>query len=345
MVSRMPRRLIERATMERDTHMKKRWKREKARREQDPAREGVPKMGLKERLLLVAPDTVAGALLLCLPIVVIVLYSFWTTNLATFTVEPLFTLQNFQDIMQPIYLQALGRSVLITLLTVTGCIVLGFPLAYFISRAPGKLQMVLLLAVMIPFWTSFVVRTYAWLTLLSPSGTVTQMLAFLGVVAPETDLRYTQIAITVGMIYTYLPMMVLPLFATLEKLDSNLLAAAADLGKSSAKTFFSIVVPQAKSGVAAGCLLVAIPALGEYTIPAILGGGKTLMIGNVIASEFTTTGNYSRGAALAVVLLVIVLAVIAVVQVAALRKRRAARAALLSGTGEEKARDRGASDE
>lgn len=296
--------------------------------------EGVPKMGLRERVLLVAPDTAAGVLLLCLPLAVIVLYSFWTTDLATFSVEPVWTLQNFQDIMQPIYLQALGRSLLITVLTVVGCILLGFPLAYFISQAPGKLQMALLLAVMIPFWTSFVVRTYAWLTLLAPSGTVTQMLAFLGIVSPGADLRYTQIAITVGMIYTYLPMMILPLFATLEKLDPNLLAAAADLGKSSSKTFFTVVVPQARAGVAAGCLLVAIPALGEYTIPAILGGGKTLMIGNVIASEFTTTGNYSRGAALAVVLLVIVLAAIVVTQVMSYRRRRLDAADRLSATGE-----------
>lgn len=278
-------------------------------------------MGLKERVLLIVPDATANVLLLVVPLAVILLYSVWTTNMTTFTVEPVFTIENFESIMQPIYVQALGRSALITILTVLGCIALGFPLAYFISQAPKKLQMALLLAVMIPFWTSFVVRTYAWLTLLAPSGTVTQMLAFLGIVAPDADLRYTQFAITIGMIYTYLPMMVLPLFATLEKLDTNLLAAAADLGKSSVKTFFSVVVPQARSGIAAGCLLVAIPALGEYTIPAILGGGKTLMIGNVIASEFTTTGNYSRGAALAAVLLLLVLAIIVVVQIASRRKK------------------------
>lgn len=320
-------------------------KRGGSRRAEAASTERVSKMGLKERVLLVVPDTAAGMLLLCLPLVVIILYSFWTTDLATFTVEPVWTLQNFQDIMQPIYLQALGRSLLITVATVVGCILLGFPLAYFISQAPGKLQMLLLLAVMIPFWTSFVVRTYAWLTLLAPSGTVTQMLSFLGIVSSDADLRYTQVAITIGMVYTYLPMMILPLFATLEKLDPNLLAAAADLGKSPTKTFFSIVVPQAKAGVAAGCLLVAIPALGEYTIPAILGGGKTLMIGNVIASEFTTTGNYSRGAALAVVLLVIVLAVIAVTQVIAYRRRRVEAADRLSATGEQKIVEKEADDE
>lgn len=298
--------------------------------------DGHPKMGLRERVLLLVPDSAAGLFFLFAPLVMILLYSIWTTDLATFTVVPQFTLENFADIMQPIYLQALGRSLVITVTTVIGCVVLGFPLAYFISQSKGKLQILLLLAVMIPFWTSFVVRTYAWLTLLAPTGTVTQMLAAIGLVAQGTDLRYTQTAITIGMIYTYLPMMILPLYATLEKLDSNLLAASADLGKSSVKTFFSIVVPQAKSGVAAGCLLVAIPALGEYTIPAILGGGKTLMIGNVIASEFTTTGNYSRGAALAAVLLILVLIVIAIAQFASWRKSRKAREAALKSTAEVK---------
>jgi len=262
----------------------------------DPQDAPARRMGSRERILLILTDT------------------------ATFTVKPLFTMENFQSIMQPIYLQALGRSVLITVSTVIGCILLGFPLAYFISQSPKKLQMALLLAVMVPFWTSFVVRTYAWLTLLAPSGAVTQFLSLVGIVSPDADLRYTQTAITIGMIYTYLPMMVLPLFATLEKLDPNLLAASADLGGSSVRTFFSVVVPQARSGIAAGCLLVAIPALGEYTIPAILGGGKTLMIGNVIASEFTTTGDYSRGAALAAILMIAVLLVVVGMQIAARKK-------------------------
>jgi ABC-type spermidine/putrescine transport system permease subunit I len=286
----------------------------------DPQDAPARRMGSRERILLILPDTAANVLLLILPLAVILLYSVWTTDTATFTVKPLFTMENFQSIMQPIYLQALGRSVLITVSTVIGCILLGFPLAYFISQSPKKLQMALLLAVMVPFWTSFVVRTYAWLTLLAPSGAVTQFLSLVGIVSPDADLRYTQTAITIGMIYTYLPMMVLPLFATLEKLDPNLLAASADLGGSSVRTFFSVVVPQARSGIAAGCLLVAIPALGEYTIPAILGGGKTLMIGNVIASEFTTTGDYSRGAALAAILMIAVLLVVVGMQIAARKK-------------------------
>lgn len=280
------------------------------------------KMSLKERIALIVPDSALNLLILVIPLACVVLYSVWTTDLDTFEVVPVFTLDNFASIMQPIYLQALGRSLLITLLTVVGTVVLGFPLAYFISRAPGKLQMVLLLLVMIPFWTSFVVRTYAWVSLLGPSGQVNQLLTILHVIPAGTDLRYTTAAITIGMIYTYLPLMVLPLYATLEKLDANLINAASDLGRSMTSAFFTVVVPQAKAGIAAGCMLVAIPALGEYTIPAILGGGKTLMIGNVIANEFMSTGNYSRGAALAALLLLIVLVVIVGSQIASRLKER-----------------------
>lgn len=283
------------------------------------------KMTARERIALVIPDSAFNLLILAVPLVIIVLYAFWTTDLTTFSVKPIWTLDNFKSILEPIYLQALGRSVLITLITVVGTVLLGFPLAWFIARAPGTLQMVLLLLVMIPFWTSFVVRTYAWVSLLGPNGAVNQLLVMLHVIETGTDLRYTTGAICVGMVYTYLPLMVLPLYSTLEKLDENHLAAAADLGRSGISAFFTVVVPQAKAGIAAGCMLVAIPALGEYTIPAILGGGKTLMIGNVIASEFLTTGNYSRGAALATVLLVIVLAIIIASQIVANRKKGGAR--------------------
>ncbi|MGN0078902.1 MAG: ABC transporter permease [Coriobacteriales bacterium] len=282
---------------------------------------GTPKrMQLRERAAMVLPESALNLLVLVVPLAMVVLYSFWTTDLTTFEVDMDWTLANYADIMQPIYLQALGRSVLITLATVAGTILLGFPLAYFISRAEGKLQLVLLLLVMVPFWTSFVVRTYAWISLLGPSGLVNEALTFMHVIPEGTDLRYTDFAIAIGMIYTYLPLMVLPLYSTLEKLDVNLMAAAADLGRGACSTFFTVVVPQAKAGIAAGCMLVAIPALGEYTIPAILGGGKTLMIGNVIASEFLTTGNYSRGAALAALLLLIVVLVIVVGQVVSKRK-------------------------
>ena len=282
------------------------------------------KMSFRERAALIVPDSALNLLVLAVPLFGVVLYSFWTTDLSTFEVHPVWTLENFASILDPIYLQALGRSLLITVLTVVGTVVLGFPLAYFISQAPGKLQTVLLLLVMVPFWTSFVVRTYAWISLLGPSGAVNQFLTALHVIPPDTDLRYSVAAISIGMVYSYLPLMVLPLYATLEKLDSNLLDAAADLGRSMSSAFFTVVVPQAKAGIAAGCMLVAIPALGEYTIPAILGGGKTLMIGNVIASEFTTTGNYSRGAALAALLLLIVLVVIAVSQVVQSYRRKKA---------------------
>ncbi|MCH4119983.1 MAG: ABC transporter permease [Atopobiaceae bacterium] len=278
-------------------------------------------LGMRERVLLMVPETLFDVLLLTIPLCFVVLYSFWTIDLTTLEVTPGFSIGSYAAIMKPIYLTALGRSLLITVATVAGTILLGFPLAYFISQCKGKPQVVLLVLIMVPFWTSFVIRAYAWTSLLAPTGMVNQLLTLLHVIPEHTDLRYTDVAIVIGMVYSYLPEMVLPLYATLEKLDTNLFAAAADLGRSTASTFFTIAVPESKAGIAAGCLLVAIPALGEYTIPAILGGGKTLMIGNVIASEFITTGNYSRGAALATMLLAIVVMLIVVSRIISSRKK------------------------
>lgn len=166
------------------------------------------------------------------------------------------------------------------------------------------------------------VRTYAWLELLGAHGVITQALVHMHLVADGTDLRYSTTAVIIGMVYSYLPMMILPVYSTFEQLDQPLLEAAADLGKTPSQAFFQIVMPSCGGGIVAGSLLVAIPALGEYTIPAILGGSKTLMIGNVIASEFQTTGNYPRGAALSSVLMVAVLLIIIGKQIMQWRKVR-----------------------
>lgn len=272
--------------------------------------------------ILAFPDGILTLCCFAVPLVVIVLYSFWKIDLITFTVTTNWNLGNYGDIFKSIYLQALLRSILITLATVVGCLLLGLPIAYFIASCKGKLQLLMIGAIVIPFWTSFVVRTYAWLELLGAHGVITQALVHMHLVADGTDLRYSTTAVIIGMVYSYLPMMILPVYSTFEQLDQPLLEAAADLGKTPSQAFFQIVMPSCGGGIVAGSLLVAIPALGEYTIPAILGGSKTLMIGNVIASEFQTTGNYPRGAALSSVLMVAVLLIIIGKQIMQWRKVR-----------------------
>ena len=181
--------------------------------------------------ILAFPDGILTLCCFAVPLVVIVLYSFWKIDLTTFTVTTDWNLGNYGDIFKSIYLQALLRSILITLATVVGCLLLGLPIAYFIASCKGKLQLLMIGAIVIPFWTSFVVRTYAWLELLGAHGVITQALVHMHLVADGTDLRYSTSAVIIGMVYSYLPMMILPVYSTFEQLDQSLLEAAADLGK------------------------------------------------------------------------------------------------------------------
>jgi spermidine/putrescine transport system permease protein len=176
------------------------------------------------------------------------------------------------------------------------------------SLAGSRLQNVMLLAVIVPFWTSFVVRVYAWLTLLAPDQLVSKILHLAGFPA-DIDLSYTKYAIFIGMVYCYLPLAILPIFSSLQGIDRNLVAAAQDLGHSPTASFFRITVPLSLPGVGAAALLVGVPSLGEYTIPAVLGGGKSLMIGNLISNAFTGTGNYAAGSAISILLLALLIVI------------------------------------
>ena len=239
------------------------------------------------------------------PLVLLVVYSFGTIDLLTFQVRFGWTLDNYGQVFSDLYLETIGRSLLLSVGSTIGCLIVGFPLAYAISRQRGKWQVFLLIAVMIPFWTSFVVRTYGLVNLLDDNGPLANLLQWLGL-AESLRILYTPWSIAIGMVYTYLPLMVLPLFVALERLDPAVMHAAADLGAPPRRVFRRVVLPLAAPGIAAGCVLVGVPATGEYVVPAILGGDKTLMYGNVVANQFTGLGNYPFGAALAVTLTTIV---------------------------------------
>jgi spermidine/putrescine transport system permease protein len=178
----------------------------------------------------------------------------------------------------------------------------------------------LLVAVLVPFWASFVVRTYALVNLLSDGGPVADALRAIGIGDGAPGIMYTPLAVAIGIVYSYLPLMILPLFVALERIDPSLLQASADLGASSFRSFRRVTLPLAVPGIVAGCVLVGIPATGEYVIPAILGGGKTLLVGNVIADQFLKVGDYPFGSALAVAL---VLALLAILVIARSRLRHA----------------------
>ncbi len=265
-----------------------------------------PRRGWRSPRQLLLLPTAGWTLALFLgPLVLLVVYSFGTIDLLTFQVQFGWTLSNYGDVFNDLYLETIGRSLLLSVGSTLGCLVIGFPLAYAISRQRGKWQVLLLIGVMVPFWTSFVVRTYGLVNLLDDNGPLADLLQWLGLV-DNLRLLYTPWSIAIGMVYTYLPLMVLPLFVALERLDPAVMHAAADLGAPPRRVFRRVVLPLAAPGIAAGCVLVGVPATGEYVVPAILGGDKTLMYGNVVANQFTGLGNYPFGAALAVTLTTLV---------------------------------------
>ena len=218
------------------------------------------------------------------------------------------TLANYISIADPLYLRIFWRSLWMAVLTTVVCLVLGFPLAYLIARAPHRWQGVLLLLVVIPFWTNFLVRTYAWMFILRSEGLLNTVLMELGMVERPLNLLFTDTAVVIGLVYGYLPFMVLPLYAALERLDPSLVEAAWDLYASPLRVFTRIVLPLAKPGVVAGCLLVFIPTVGAYVTPDLLGGARTMMIGNLIQHQYLVARDWPFGSALSFILMAGVLA-------------------------------------
>lgn len=226
-------------------------------------------------------------------------------NLAKFQA---FTIANYGFLItDPLYYLSYLSSVKIAFISTMLTLLIGFPLAYGMARAPREWRPLLVMLVILPFWTSFLIRVYAWIGILSREGLLNQFLIWLGVVDPANPLVIlsTNTAVYIGIVYSYLPFMVLPLYATLEKLDHSLLEAASDLGSPPWKAFWQITVPLAIPGVVAGCFLVFIPAVGEFVIPDLLGGSQTLMIGRTLWTEFFNNRDWPLSSAIAVVLLLI----------------------------------------
>jgi ABC-type spermidine/putrescine transport system permease subunit I len=263
------------------------------------------------RQALALPSVGWTALFFVAPLGLLLLYSFGTTNTLTYEVQFGWTTSNYTGVFHGLYLDAIRRSLLLSAGATLACLVIGFPVAYTIARARGRWQIVLLLMVMVPFWTSFVVRTYGVFNLIGDSGPLAQLLRSLGLVHGRgIHLLFTPVGVGIGIVYSYLPLMILPLYVALERIEPALLDAANDLGAPPRRVLRRVILPLALPGIAAGCVLVGIPATGEYVIPQILGGGKTLMVGNVVANQFLDIGDYPFGAALAIVLTLIVMIVL-----------------------------------
>jgi spermidine/putrescine transport system permease protein len=250
--------------------------------------------------VLLAPMIAWLALFVIVPMAILFVYSFCSRDdLGRVVFE--FKWENYARVFDPIYLAVLGRSVGYAALTTALCVMLGYPVAWFIARQREEVRNRLLLLVMIPFWTSFLIRTYAWITILKSEGLLNGFLLSAKVIPQPLELLYTPAAVVIGLVYAYLPFMILPIYGSAEKLDNALVDAAHDLGAGPVRAFSEVIVPLTMPGIAAGVLLVFVPAIGMFAITDLMGGAKVPMIGNVIQNQFFKARNWPFGAALGVV--------------------------------------------
>ena len=230
-------------------------------------------------------------------------------------VELGFSLDNFRLLLSDkLYLSAWLSSLRIAAASTLVALLLGYPMAYAVARAAPRLRPTLLMLIVLPFWTSFLIRVYAWIGLLAENGTLNQFLRWSGLASDPGTILGTEWAVLLGIVYAYLPFMVLPIYASLEKLDTGLLEAAADLGATPFTAFLTVTLPLSLPGILAGCLMMFIPAVGEFVIPDLLGGTQTLMIGKVLWDEFFTNADWPLASAVAICLLVLLVAPIALFQ-------------------------------
>ena len=259
------------------------------------------------RAWFLAPSLLVMGGLFFIPVLIVCCYSFLTRGPYGGVARP-WTFESYARVLDPLYAAIVWRSIWLSAISTMLCLAAAFPMSLVIARS-GKRRTLWLNLVMLPFWTSFLIRTYAWMFLLRDTGLINTILMSLRVVREPLPLLFNTGAVILGLVYGYLPYMVLPLYATLEKLDPALLDAAEDLGASPWVSFWRVIVPLTKSGMTAGCLLVFIPCLGAYLTPDLMGGGKTVMVGNLVQNQFTAARDWPFGAAVSLLLMAVVLAV------------------------------------
>ena len=281
------------------------------------------------------PGVVYLIALVFLPLVLIFIYSFLSRAKLGVGVKWQFSLTPYTELLyseslaggrsfDPTYLQIIANSFWYAIITSVVCLVLSIPIAMWLATRPPEHRTVLVFAVTIPFWTSLLIRTYSFIIILNDNGPINGLLKGIGIIDEPIAMLYTPFATVVGLVYTFLPFMILPIYASAERFDFRLAEAAYDLGAAKWTVLRRVVLPSIRPGIIAGMVLVFIPALGSYLAPELLGGGKTSMIANVIAAQFGASRNWPFGAALSVLLLVITLLVLIIFAVVAKRASRAA---------------------
>jgi len=257
-------------------------------------------------LALISPTLIYLLFTLVLPLLLVVVLSFMTRGPYGNIIYRV-NLGNYTRLMDTLYLRILGYSLLTAALTTIGTILIGYPLAYYIARTPPRQRSVYLFLILVPFWTNFIIRIYAWIMILRTEGLLNSFLLKIGFIQAPLDILYTPTAVLIGMVYEFLPFMVLPLYTSLEKIEPAQLEAAADLGARPFMAFLRVTLPLSLPGMIAGSILVFIPAMGMFVVPDLMGGAKTILVGNLIRNQFLTARDWPFGAAASMLLLILTL--------------------------------------
>ena len=262
--------------------------------------------GFAAATAFLAPPGLWIAVFFVLPMATIVLLSFW--RVVDYDIVADFTLANYEKLFRPLYLDVFWRTIKVSLLVTVISLLIGYPVAYYLARKTRRFRVTLLVLVILPLWTSYLVRTYAWMLILGTKGAVNQGLQAVGLTSePISWLLYSDFAVTLALVHIYVPYLILPLYSVLEKLDPSLFEAAKDLGGGRWRTFWHITLPLSLPGVATGCLFVFIPSMGSFVTPELLGGTRSILIGSIVAQQFGVAFEYPLGSAMALAIMGIIL--------------------------------------
>lgn len=265
---------------------------------------GTSKRKMNHFTLMTYPYIIWIAFLVVLPMLLILLYAFTVPGNDVASIQ--FSFDNFiRFFTEPTFLEVLGRSLLVAFLTTVICIIIGYPMAYIISKMKGNHAMILILLITFPTWINMLVRTYAWMGILQEGGIISSICELFGITG--VSLIHTHFAVALGMVYNFLPFMILQIHTSLAKMDNSLLEAAADLGANKVQSFLHVTLPLSLPGVVSGITLVFLPAVSSFFIPKLLGGGQYVLVGNLIESQFLYTGEWHFGSAISLIMAIIII--------------------------------------
>ena len=255
------------------------------------------KLGLK----ISSPYIIWSGLFIVIPLFLIIFFAFTKSDNGTYT----FTLNNFKELMQPMYFRIFYRSIRLALISTVLCLLIGYPAAYIIAKSKASRQSVLLMLVIIPMWMNFLLRTYAWSAILGRNGVLNTILTAIGL--PAMNILYTDTAVMLGMVYNFLPFMIIPIYTILTKMDQDLINAAKDLGANSRQVFTKVIFPLSVPGVVSGITMVFMPAVSTFVISKLLGGGQFMLVGNLIEQQFMSVGDWHFGSAISIFMMIVIL--------------------------------------